>query len=588
MVEDLPIITRIAPGKPFEEKELKKLASLLVVRGANIGTHFLIREAKQRLGRDSHCEIHLEDSEASRTHAEIDFVSGQYLLKDLGSSNGTFVNGKRITDHTLCVGDRVQIGKRLMLFRLSFRPFGPADNDVDIVQNPSGDSSQIVGRVDIEQQLLDQTDDWTEKIQTKKASSDAKSHWEIMYRTAIAVSRTLDIDQLLHQILELIFQWVNCDRGCIMLNDQETGELMPSCRRNRGVNVSSHRMTISKTILDYVSKKEEGVLTSDACEDERWNPSVSISTGGIREAICVPMKGRYGSVGVIYIDTSISVGQYAMRRDRVFNEEHLKMLVAIGHQAALAIEDTNYYQSMMQAERLAAMGQTIATLSHHIKNIVQGLRGGGYLIDQGIQGNDMDAVKSGWRICERNQERIESFVMDMLTMSKDRKPNRNTVDLRTVIDEVIELSSARASEKTVSLSWIRPEAFRNMMLDGEAIHRALMNLVGNAIDACVEKVDGHVEIVLCESQEYAIVQVRDNGVGIAANDLGRIFSMFESNKGNRGTGLGLPVSLKIAKEHDGTIEVRSKVGTGTEFELLLPWKSNRAPITSESLPTIPG
>ncbi len=564
------------------------MASLLVVRGANIGTHFLIRETKQRLGRDSHCEIHLEDSEASRTHAEIDFVNGQYLLRDLGSSNGTFVNGKRITEHTLCVGDRVQIGKRLMLFRLSFRPFGPADNDVDIVQNASGDSSQIVGRVDIEQQLLDQTDDWTEKIQTKKASSDAKSHWEIMYRTAIAVSRTLDIDQLLHQILELIFQWVNCDRGCIMLSDQVTGELMPSCRRNRGVNVSSHRMTISKTILDYVSKKEEGVLTSDACEDERWNPSVSISTGGIREAICVPMKGRYGSVGVIYIDTSISVGKYAMSRERVFNEEHLKMLVAIGHQAALAIEDTNYYQSMVQAERLAAMGQTIATLSHHIKNIVQGLRGGGYLIDQGIQGNDMDAVKSGWRICERNQERIESFVMDMLTMSKDRKPNRSSVDLRTVIDEVVELSTARAAEKSVSLSWVRPDVFRNMMLDGEAIHRALMNLVGNAIDACAEKVDGLVEIVLCESKEYAKIQVRDNGVGIAANDLGRIFSMFESNKGNRGTGLGLPVSLKIAKEHDGTIEVRSEVGTGTEFELLLPWKANRAPSTSESLPTTPG
>ena len=564
------------------------MASLLVVRGANVGTHYLIREAKQRLGRDSHCEVHLEDSEASRTHAEIDFVEGEYVLRDLGSSNGTFVNGKRVTEHTLRIGDRVQIGKRLMLFRLSFRPFGPADNDVDIVQSSSSESSQIVGRLDIEQQLLEQTDDWTAKLQSEKASSDAKSHWEIMYRTAIEVSRTLDIDQLLHQILELIFQWVNCDRGCIMLTDLESGELLPSCRRNRGANVSSHRMSISKTILDYVKEKEEGVLTSDACEDERWNASVSISAGGIREAICVPMKGRYGSVGVIYIDTSVSVGQYAMHSERVFNEEHLKMLVAIGHQAALAIEDTNYYQSMVQAERLAAMGQTIATLSHHIKNIVQGLRGGGYLIDEGIQAGDMDVVQKGWRICERNQERIESFVMDMLTMSKDRRPNRIAVDLRDIIDEVLELSQARATGKSVVVRWNRPESFRSMMLDGEAIHRALMNLVGNAIDACVDKADGCVEISLCESTEYARIQVRDNGIGIAANDLNRIFSMFESNKGNRGTGLGLPVSLKIAKEHSGTIEVKSEVGAGTEFELVLPWKSNRATSVPEALPTNPG
>ena len=564
------------------------MASLLVVRGANVGTHYLIREAKQRLGRDSLCEVHLEDSEASRTHAEIEFVDGEYVLRDLSSSNGTFVNGNRVTDHTLRIGDRVQIGKRLMLFRLSFRPFGPADNDVDIVQNANAESSQIVGRIDIEQQLLEQTDDWTAKLQTDKASSDAKSHWEIMYRTAIAVSRTLDIDQLLHQILELIFQWVNCDRGCIMLTDLETGELLPSCRRNRGANVSSHRMSISKTILDYVKEKEEGVLTSDACEDERWNPSVSISAGGIREAICVPMKGRYGSVGVIYIDTSVSAGQYAMQSDRVFNEEHLKMLVAIGHQAALAIEDTNFYQSMVQAERLAAMGQTIATLSHHIKNIVQGLRGGGYLIDEGIKAGDMTVVQNGWRICERNQERIESFVLDMLTMSKDRRPNRTAVDLRDIIDDVFELSKSRASGRSVAVRWSRPESFRNMMLDGEAIHRALMNLVGNAIDACVDKQDGCVEIFLCESKEYARIQVRDNGIGIAAHDLNRIFSMFESNKGNRGTGLGLPVSLKIAREHSGTIEVKSQVGTGTEFELVLPWKSNRIPSAPDALPTMPG
>ena len=573
----------------FQQRGLRnKLASLLVVRGANVGTHYLIRETKQRLGRDSHCDIPLEDSEASRTHAEIDYVDGKYVLRDLGSSNGTFVNGVRITEHTLCIGDRVQIGKRLMLFRLEFRPFGPNDNDVDIVQNVISEASQIVGRVEIEKQLQDQTNDWTAKIQSSKASNDAKSHWEIMYRTALAVSRTLDIDQLLHQILELIFQWVNCDRGCIMLSDLETGELIPSCRRNRRANVASHRMTISKTILDYVTKKEEGVLTSDACVDERWNASASISASGIREAICVPMKGRYGSVGVIYIDTSVSAGQYAVKPEKVFNEEHLKMLVAIGHQAALAIEDTNYYQSMVQAERLAAMGQTIATLSHHIKNIVQGLRGGGYLIDQGIQGGDMGAVQSGWRICERNQERIESFVMDMLTMSKDRKPNRTNVDLRTVVEDVIELTKARATEKSIAIRWNRPDMFRNMMVDGEAIHRALMNLVGNAIDACTDKPDGCVEIFLCESKESARIQVRDNGVGIAPNDLGRIFSMFESNKGNRGTGLGLPVSLKIAKEHGGTIEVRSEVGAGTEFELLLPWKLNRIPNTSESIPTIPG
>jgi signal transduction histidine kinase len=219
---------------------------------------------------------------------------------------------------------------------------------------------------------------------------------------------------------------------------------------------------------------------------------------------------------------------------------------------------------------------------------VQGLRGGGYLIDQGIKTNDLAVVKNGWRICERNQERIETFVMDMLTMSKDRKPNRAAVDLRTIIDEVVEISATHAKDRSVSLNWQRPATFLELMLDGEAIHRAILNLIGNAIDACTDKSDGIVAIGLTTTSDQIRVEVRDNGIGIAENDLNRIFSMFESNKGNRGTGLGLPVSLKIAKEHGGTIELRSEVGSGTIFELVLPIKPNLSNGHEDRVRTIPG
>ena len=133
-------------------------------------------------------------------------------------------------------------------------------------------------------------------------------------------------------------------------------------------------------------ERNEGVLTSDARQDDRWNPAGSIVQMGIREAICVPMQGRYDVVGVIYIDTSTSPQQMIQQGGaNKFTEDHLKLMIAIGHQAALAVEDTRYYSAMVQAERLAAIGQTIATLSHHIKNILQGIRGGSYLIEMGLK-----------------------------------------------------------------------------------------------------------------------------------------------------------------------------------------------------------
>jgi signal transduction histidine kinase len=79
------------------------------------------------------------------------------------------------------------------------------------------------------------------------------------------------------------------------------------------------------------------------------------------------------------------------------------------------------------------------------------------------------------------------------------------------------------------------------------------------------------------SKESARILIADNGTGIAKSDLERIFSMFESNKGSRGTGLGLPVSLKIAQEHGGTIKVESEIGLGTTFIIELPRKENIIP-----------
>ena len=112
------------------------------------------------------------------------------------------------------------------------------------------------------------------------------------------------------------------------------------------------------------------------------------------------MIGRYGLVGAIYVDTSMSAGLYAERQGRtIFEHQHLKLMLAIAGQAALAIEDTQFYLAMLQAERLAAMGQTIANLSHHVKNILQGVRGGSYLVDDGLKKQDLAVIGKGLDDC---------------------------------------------------------------------------------------------------------------------------------------------------------------------------------------------
>lgn len=549
------------------------MASLFVIQGSDQGRRYDLDDDAISLGRDNDNAIQLHDSEVSRHHAEVRVDVEGYMLVDLNSSNGSFVNGNQITEYQLANGDRVQLGRTLMIFTGGddSSSLSLAD-EVDIVgQSASAAGSRIIHSMSHEEgsQIVSAFDESESPWLAR-----ARSNLQIMYRTALAVSHTLDIDQLLHRIMELIFEWVEADRGCIMLQDQQTNELVPKVSRNRRQREDreKERLEISRTILDYVLEQREGVLTSDAKDDQRWDPAASIVKMGIREAICVPMQGRYGIVGVIYIDTYTAPGRFVQRAGNKFSEEHLKLMVAIAHQAALAIEDTSYYSAMVQAERLAAMGQTIATLSHHIKNILQGIRGGSYLIEEGLKNENNEIVRKGWSIVDKNQEKISNLVMDMLTFSKDREPDLVPSDINEVVTDVLELMVVRAKTAGVELKKNASDSIPELLFDPELLHRAILNVVTNAIDACEASDPGRVVVSTEHSVENGKVRVivEDNGGGIEEGDIKRIFSVFESRKGARGTGLGLPVSQKILREHGGDILIESTLGTGSRFILELP------------------
>lgn len=579
------------------------MASLFVVRGRDQGRHFPLDPRVTRVGRDSSCEIRLLDSEASRTHAELrPGADGGFVLVDLTSSNGTLVNGNLITQHPLASGDRIEIGGTLLIFTGGGKAAAKTGHGVEIVAQAvaddrasQSDASRIVSSVS---SAVSFAADTQGRVQSDR-------NLELMYLTALAVGRTDSIPELLDRVLQLVFDWVAADRGCVMLRDGDNDRLRPAARCDRDVDGGSSaqkgRIAISRTILDYVIERKEGVRTSDARDDARFDAANSIVQGGVREALCVPLQGRYAVVGALYVDTYTSPGAIIQSGYQArFNDEHLRLMTAIGYQAALAIEDTYYYSAMVQSERLAAMGQTIATLSHHIKNILQGMRGGSYLIDAGLKRSDTEAVRRGWGIVERNQERISNLVMDMLTFSKEREPEKIESDLNETVLDVVDLMRSRAEEMQVQIEFCPDQTMPLAMFDPDAFHRALLNIVTNAIDAAAEAgrqtedsydqdetfvdpvvndVDGAGIERTGEPEQPAeqpsavtrtgrvivatsfspldgwLVAVSDNGPGIADEDREKIFSIFESKKGSRGTGLGLPVSDKIMREHGGRIEI---------------------------------
>ncbi len=232
-------------------------------------------------------------------------------------------------------------------------------------------------------------------------------------------------------------------------------------------------------------------------------------------------------------------------------------------------------KELIQSERLAAIGQTVASLAHSIKNILYGLRGGSYIVDTSLDRNDLQKLSQGWEIVKRNIERVSSLVTDLLTYSKEREPEYQRCSPNEIAKEVIELFRETAKQNGIEIAEELDQAIPDVSMDPQTIYRCLSNLFSNAVDACVfdeNKEKTHrVSLKTFLENGYIRFEVQDNGCGMDEKVRESLFDSFYSTKGGKGTGLGLLVTKKLVEEHKGKIEVESVFGKGSNFIIRLPY-----------------
>jgi signal transduction histidine kinase len=229
-------------------------------------------------------------------------------------------------------------------------------------------------------------------------------------------------------------------------------------------------------------------------------------------------------------------------------------------------------------KRLATIGEGVAGMAHYIKNILTGLRGGIYMVNTGMAKDKPSMVEDGWDMVQRNVENVSRLVLDILRYSKERTPERSVCSPNEIVSKAVELFRERAKEHLVELNMVLDPNLKRAYLDRDGIHNVLVNLISNAIDACIYDTDAskawEVKIRTklltdADSGETILFEVADNGVGMTDDVKAKLFTRFFSTKAGRGTGLGLLGSQKIIHEHDGEISVQSKEGQGATFSVRL-------------------
>jgi len=233
-------------------------------------------------------------------------------------------------------------------------------------------------------------------------------------------------------------------------------------------------------------------------------------------------------------------------------------------------------RELIESERLAAIGQTVAGLAHYIKNILSGLKGGAYVVKIGLDKDDTNKVRAGWQMVERNVGRVSELVLNLLTYSKERKPEYQVCLPNEIAEDVCVLMETKAEENNIEIIRNFDSSIGKVSLDPDTVHRTLLNLVSNAIDACIfdsnasKKWQVSITTAL-EDNGIIRLEVSDNGCGMNEDVKKNLFTSFFSTKGGKGTGLGLLVTRKLVGEHGGKINVTSQSGKGSTFVIRLPY-----------------
>ncbi len=305
---------------------------------SNIGGKYIehVLENQSTIGRQPTSTIPLQDPRSSGRHALLVFDQNQWELRDLGSSNGTFVNDQRIETVILRQGDQIQFGNTVFTFSTEV---GQAPSQPRVTIDSEQDAPMIHQRVDgrghdnflpvDEIASIDQLKQDYEKL---RIASELNK----------AIGLEADLDILLHRILDELFKLLPADRGVILLMDQSDHQLKPRATKHRVG--SEDDIILSNTVISEVFGSGAAVLTSDATLDSRFSAAKSVMAMGMRSTMCVPMIYRQQIFGIIHLDSLFARG--------VFSNKDLLILTGLAAQAGRAI-DNSYKAKEIERSALA-------------------------------------------------------------------------------------------------------------------------------------------------------------------------------------------------------------------------------------------
>lgn len=571
------------------------------------------------IGRSNECGICVLHKSLSRRHAQIDLSGSVAALVDLGSKNGSFVNGVRVTRQDLAPGDTVKLGDLQFSFVEGAETASQRGSGSPLGDTAAPEPTLVMGlsRLSIEHLLRDAGAGSALKVKPVEAGKRAQDKLQILLKVSQVLSSPDEIDSLLHKILDLVFQILDVERAVVLLIDPATGRLEPKVHKSV-LGARDRQPFYSRHIVEYVRSKSLAAIFSDAAGDARFAAAQSIVYQSIRSSMCVPLAPKDEVIGVLYVD-NVSVPHR-------FSEEDLEFLAAFANQAAIAIENAMLYRrveeeaihrmQLVMQEKLASMSALVAGIAHELKNPLHFVNNFAEVsvellgdVDASVRAQqdrldpeafaDLEDVlgelrTSAGKIVEHGK-RASGIIDGMLLHARDSHGVREQADLNAVVGESVSLAHRAAATKspevTIAIDAKYDAAVDRVEMVRDDLRRVFINVVDNACYAMREKRRalgaGYAPVLTIRTHargDRVEVRIRDNGTGVPADVADKIYNPFFSTKPpGEGTGLGLSISYDIVVQgHQGEMRMDTASGEHTEFVITLPRRSGQTSPRSRS------
>lgn len=370
------------------------------------------------------------------------------------------------------------------------------------------------------------------------------------------VNSQVKIDDVLQNIIDVGIDLTNCDRGTLYIIDKAKNEIWSKIAI--GSETKEIRLKIGEGLAGHVALTGVTLNINDVQSDKRFNREYDLDSGYVtKNMICFPIKNREKKI--------IGVLQLINSKAGAFTKLDEEFLEAISIQSAIAIQNAEMVEKLLQAERIQSLGKMTNFLIQDIKKPI--------------------LVSKRYTEHLKNKElpdevtKLIDMILEQLNQVADIVTTTSSYSDGTTILRTINLSLNNTLTDYLGRieMYVKGKGCRvinefdkdvTIKLDMKEFYQCYMHIIKNACDAMSE--GGIIEISTKKEGKYIKIFFKDNGIGIDENLIGKIFDPFSSFGKKDGTGLGLSITRKVVEAHNGTLEVFSKIGEGSTFVITLP------------------